>query len=112
MSLNILCDGDGGQSEGCQWRDTDSINKTGPVGVRVHGTLRRDVLLAVCSAVGLNTAVNIIHARPQARTRTCTVFMQLYHNLPVGHKPAWQQIKLILDNPPRSPMAHSLPTHY
>lgn len=87
----------------------------GPVGVRVHGTLRRDVLLAVCLAVGLSTAVDVTHTPPLAHTHTCAVFMQfhqLYHNLPVRHKPAWQQIKLILDNPPQSPTAHSLPTHY
>lgn len=108
MSLSILCDGDGGRSERCQWQDTDSINTTGPVGARVHGTLRRDVLLAVCSPVGLNTAVDIIHTHIHVHG---AVF-HFYHNLPARHKPAWQQIKLILDNPPRSPSAHSLPTHY
>lgn len=33
----------------------------GPVGVRVHGTLRGEVLLPVCSAVGLHTAVDNMH---------------------------------------------------
>lgn len=61
MSLSVPCDGDGGRSERCQWQDVDSINNAGPVGVRVHGTLRRDVELAVCSAVGLNTPVDITH---------------------------------------------------
>lgn len=35
---------------GCQWQDTDSNNNTGPVGVRVQGTLRGDVLLPVGQA--------------------------------------------------------------
>lgn len=102
------------EKERCQWQDADSINTTGPVGARVHGTLRRDVLLAVCSPVGLNTAVDIIHTYTHARThiRVHSAVFQFYHNLPVRHKPTWQQIKSILDNPPRSPSAHSLPTHY
>lgn len=45
---------------------TWTINNAGPVGVRVHGTLRRDVELAVCSAVGLNTAVDILHTHTYA----------------------------------------------
>lgn len=58
MSLRLLGDADGGRSERCQWQDAGSINNAGPVGVRVHGTLRRDVLPAVCfRGQGPRTAV-------------------------------------------------------
>lgn len=101
MSLSVLRDGDGGRNERCQWQDTDSINITGPVGVRVHGTLRRDVLL------GCGTAFTIICMHIQYML--IVHFHQSYHNLPVWHKPGWQQIKLILDNPSPPPL-HRQPT--
>lgn len=110
MSLSVLRDGDGGRNERCQWQDTDSINITGPVGVRVHGTLRRDVLL------GCGTAFTIICMHIQYML--IVHFHQSYHNLPVWHKPGWQRIKLILDNPSIHPPftggplnANSLLTH-
>lgn len=43
----------------------DSINNTGPVGVRVHGTLRRDALLAARPSAGLNAAARIALTRSQ-----------------------------------------------
>lgn len=107
MSLRLLGDADGGRSERCQWQDAGSINNAGPVGVRVHGTLRRDVLPAVCFwAQGLCTAVTYnTHIRGFFFSSYSTIY------LPVRLKPARQQIELILDNPPRSPPSHSLPTH-
>lgn len=74
MSLRLLGDADGGRSERCQWQDAGSINNAGPVGVRVHGTLRRDVLPAVCFwAQGLSAVVAYnTHIRG-------FFFFQLYH---------------------------------